>query len=551
MATEQTLCEPCEKRSASNLAVKFCTDCDVPLCSFCIGLHTSLKVLSTHHLVSIDISQNSGFNLNKYCEYHADLPYDTFCISHDRLCCRKCIVEEHRSCPKILPLLDAATGIRESVLFEEFSSDLQSVEDTCMSFLNRRRENRSNLTEQKDAMMKDIDNYYAVLVQHLDEIKEAMKSKVDSVFELAIENEDKVIERFRQENTAIKDMKNQLTFLVKQGSESQLFTLMNNLKVTMAEKITFFEKFLSSYESIIVKFERNSSLLSNMSCIGQVSVNTSPQTIEDLQLRFKSAQQNITKRTHAPDFVFDRNIQIEKPRPLWISSIGVRSNGELVSCNFSATSVIILTENGEHVDFIEVGSNPWGLFINIRTDQAFVTLPNEGRVQIINLTTRKPIKSFKCQPEPHGISLVDDVIVIGGRGEYCTYNESGTFMRTIKMGRSLLYSISKFPSGNIICCESNASSVHIVTLSGTVLFSGGVANIKNPLDVTEEDNGRVYIVDWNQNKLVCIDEKGSGKEVRLPNETLNEPWSVTFNLYHSKMYIYEHKTKQIAVFTLK
>lgn len=45
------ICGSCTRMDKTASAVKYCTDCEDPLCVDCVNSHKAVKVLALHHLI--------------------------------------------------------------------------------------------------------------------------------------------------------------------------------------------------------------------------------------------------------------------------------------------------------------------------------------------------------------------------------------------------------------------------------------------------------------------------------------------------------------------
>ncbi|CAC5377169.1 unnamed protein product [Mytilus coruscus] len=136
------MCGPCTRMDKSASAVKFCTDCEDPLCADCVTIHKAIKALTLHHLIDEEVQAGKAFNIRRTCSDHPDMSLEFYCSNHESLCCRTCSVNTHRTCDKILPIDVSARGIKTSVMLNDVTTDLKALLKTSEQLEEERAKTR-------------------------------------------------------------------------------------------------------------------------------------------------------------------------------------------------------------------------------------------------------------------------------------------------------------------------------------------------------------------------------------------------------------------------
>ncbi|CAG2224333.1 unnamed protein product [Mytilus edulis] len=153
MATSQK-CGPCYRVDKLASAVKFCTDCEDPLCADCAIMHKAIKSLALHHLTDEDVQTDKAFSIRRNCSDHPDMGLEFYCSNHEKLCCRTCSVNTHRTCGNILPIDVAARGIKTSVLLNDVTADLKGLLKTAGQLVEDRAKTWKTLEKIKRPLYK-------------------------------------------------------------------------------------------------------------------------------------------------------------------------------------------------------------------------------------------------------------------------------------------------------------------------------------------------------------------------------------------------------------
>ena len=279
MASSSQLCEPCFRATKSSVAVKYCSDCEEPLCTDCFSVHGTFKAFISHHVIDAQVSADTSFELDKFCSDHKDMVLDFYCSDHDDICCKSCIADEHRACGKIKPLDVAAKGVKSATMFEDFASEVGYCIDTASKVKEQKQNSKVTWNSSTDKVMiqvkRGVEIFRSRILNRIDEIEEKLMLDVNvanSKIAAETEEEMKAVENYISD---IQDISDKFDFVTKDGSEKQIFRLIKTLETGLSRKSEDLEKLISSLSFPQLLF-KESNLLAKMDSIGSVIIETSP-----------------------------------------------------------------------------------------------------------------------------------------------------------------------------------------------------------------------------------------------------------------------------------
>ena len=551
MASSSQLCEPCSRATKSSMAVKYCSDCDESLCSDCFSVHGTFKAFISHHVIDAQVSADISFELNKFCSDHKDMVLDFYCSDHDDICCKSCIADEHRICGKIKPLDVAAKGVKSTTIFEDFSSEVKYLIDTASKVREEKQKSKVTWDSSTDSVKRGVEIFRSRILKRIDDMEEKLMLEVNAASSKIVaetQEEMKAVEKYMSD---IQDISHKFDFITKHGSEKQIFRLIKTLETGLSQKSEDLEKLISSLTFSQLAF-KESNVLSMMETIGYVTIETSP---SDMNYQPPKALQAQTKnRAIKPaiqnKFEFDSRIPFKCKRAAPIIGIGVTRDDHLLLCNWRSTNVMVLSNDGKHLNDIDLEGEPWRIVVVPDKEEAIFTLPDENFIQIINTSTMRAEQKIKVPVKCYGITLIDNDIVLGNRGEIYIINREGERLNTIKVGKGYMFSLYCGKDKTLYCCDTNNDTLYGIKQDGTILFSFSSGDFRGPIGVSAAANGNLYVTAYESNNVHCFTPDGKHKGIMLKNEDgLNTPYVIAFSKKYSKVFIVNHMEKSVLRFS--
>ncbi|CAC5377884.1 unnamed protein product [Mytilus coruscus] len=288
MASSQ-MCGPCSRVDKLASAVQFCTDCEDRLCADCVTMHKAIKALALHHLINKDVQADKAFSIRRTCSDHPDMGLEFYCSNHESLCCRTCSVNTHRTCDKILPIDVAARGIKSSVMSNDVTADLKALLKTAEQLEENRTKNKENIRKAKVTTLQKIAKIKRELMQELNELEKKLMIEVDVTEKKLTKKAESDLSDIKIRHKVIIDISEQLEFLTKHGSESQILMLLNTIRVDISKQENDFQNLVLSYECIDVTFKA-SGIKSALKSLGSVEIKSVPCSIAHKPSKHTQAQ---------------------------------------------------------------------------------------------------------------------------------------------------------------------------------------------------------------------------------------------------------------------
>ena len=537
------LCDPCNKTSKSSFAVKYCSDCEEFLCSDCLIYHGKLKSSVSHHVVDVNVTDDQSFVVNKECPTHKDMTLDFFCSDHDSICCKSCTASmRHRTCENIKPVEVGAKGVVHSSMYEEFATDMVSLNNTATQLTDEWEKSKVAWGTSKDDVKRSVEKFKAKIRTRINEVEEKIMHEIDivqPVGKLDKLNMDKQVEE-------IQDVLKQFNFVTKHGSEGQIFRLINTLKTNIPLMLNDMAILISSQTSSRLVFEE-SNIISMIESLGSITVKTSPFEVKFNPHKIQQAQEMVQKIPSK--FHFESEIPISNDGDVMITGIGVIDDDRLLLCDHIVSQLCLLSLEQQNLTRIDLSGNPWGIIVKEEEDEALVTLPYKKYIQVVDTTTMTLAQKIKCPGDCRGITLIDKDIALGRPGKVSIINKEGKHLISITLDCSILTSLYYVKERILFCCDPDNHKLHCVNVDGAVVFSYSSDVLRCPTDVAVDVQGNMYAIGQESNNLHRISPNGKSMGIMLSkSDGLSRPCSITFNKKYSKLYICNFGYQQLLTF---
>ncbi|CAC5377167.1 unnamed protein product [Mytilus coruscus] len=551
--TSSQMCGPCSRVDKLASAVKFCTDCEDPLCADCVTMHKAIKALALHHLIDEELQTDKAFNIRRTCSDHPDMGLEFYCSNHESLCCRTCSVNTHRTCGKILPIDVAARGIKSSVMLNDVTEDLNVLLKTAEQLREDRAKNKKNIGKAKVTTLQEIAKFKREVIQELDELENKLMTEFDVTEKRLTKKAESDLSDIEIRQKAIAAMSKQLKCLTTYGTDSQILMLLNTIRVDISKQVDDFQNFIPSYDCSDINFKA-SEIKTTLTSLGSLEITSVPCSISHQPSKNAQAQVPPEYDKMPAKFKFENKFDVPY-RNGRIGSIVVLNDNRLLLCfNGDQSSALSLwSETGDHIHDCNLAAPARGIAIIPGTNEAVVTLPTMTSIQFVNLTNMAPCKVIKVPGISYGVTVTKEKnIVLGGEGKVYFLNITGSHMKTFHVGRKKLFSLKVNKMNVIYCCESDNNALHCIDINGAVIFSFSSSGFRRPVDIALDGKENLYVTNWFTNKLTRLSPEGKLLDILLmKKDGLNDPYAVAFNKNYTKLYIAngrQTKNKEVLIF---
>ncbi|CAC5377880.1 unnamed protein product [Mytilus coruscus] len=510
MASSQ-ICGPCSRMDKLVTAVKFCTDCEDPLCTDCVHTHKANKALASHHLIKKDVQTDKAFIIKSTCNDHPEMGLEFYCSNHESLCCRTCSVNTHRTCGKMLTIDVAARGIKTSVMLNDAKADLKDLLKTAEQLEEERAKNMDGIGKSEATTLQKIAKFKRELTLELDRLYKELVTNVDVAKNNLTKKAESDLSDIEIRRKAIVDISEQLEFLTKHGSESQILMLLNTIRVAIAKQENDFQNLIPSYACSDITFIE-SGIKSALNSLGSVGIKSVPCSIA--YTPHKHTQAQIPPEYDRMPTKFKIKNEFQVPYPDGRISCIVTNDNRLLLCFLGdkCRALSIWSGTGDHIQDCALADYAWGIAIIPGTNEAVVTLPLIKSVQFLNITSLVPGKVVKVSDRCQGVAVIKNIIILGGIGKVYICSMEGSLLKTFDVGHGCLHSLKANKTDMIYCCEAK--------------------------DMVLDGKENLYVTTWGTNKLHRLSPAGKLLDIVLKKEDgLNEPYAVAFNKNYTKLYI--------------
>ncbi|CAG2239861.1 TRIM56 [Mytilus edulis] len=156
----EKLCDTCEQKNVSQLAVSFCTVCEETYCEPCESNHKLYKISRNHKIMPIQkidefTASSTNFGLVS-CEEHPDKNIEIFCKDHSKPCCTVCATVHHRKCEQVVTVDKATSGVKQSTKARELMVKLIETSDKLGKGIINHKDNMKTFDEGIEVALTDI-----------------------------------------------------------------------------------------------------------------------------------------------------------------------------------------------------------------------------------------------------------------------------------------------------------------------------------------------------------------------------------------------------------
>ncbi|CAG2206096.1 unnamed protein product [Mytilus edulis] len=537
MASSQ-MCGPCTRMDKSAAAVKFCTDCEDPLCADCVTIHKAIKALALHHLIDEKVQVDKAFNIKRICSDHPDMSLEFYCSNHESLCCRTCSVNTHRTCGKILPIDVAARGIKTSVMLNDVTADLKALLKTAELLREDRVQNKENIGKAKATTLQKIAEFKLKLIQELNALEKKLMTEIDVTEKKVTKTAESELSDIEIRHKVIVDISEQLEFLTKHGSESQILMLLNTIRVDIAKQENEFQNLIPAYECIDFNFKA-SGIKSALNSLGSLEIKAVPCSIAHKPSKHTQAQIPPDYDKMPTKFKLKNEFKVPYSNGR-ISSMVVTNDNRLLLCysGDQRKSLSIWSETGDHIQDCVLAGTAWGITFIPGTNEAVVTLPSLHSIQFVNIASMVPGKVMKVPDKFYGVTVIKEMLVMGGMGKVYFFSMTLNLIKTFNIGIDYLNSLKTNKMGMIYCCQTANDTLHGIDIKGTVIFSYKSPDFNGPVDMALDGKENLYVTTLRSNTLHRLSSDGKLHDILLKAEDgLRQPFAVAFNKNYTKLYI--------------
>ncbi|XP_052065727.1 uncharacterized protein LOC127705448 [Mytilus californianus] len=551
------LCGPCQYEDNIKGAKKWCTDCEDGYCEDCEKVHRSTKMSRNHTLISIaDYQKIKDVSVKQNCEDHGKR-FDLYCSTHDKALYISC-VNQHKSCPDVSPLEEAARDAKQSTAFAD-------VEDTIKGAL----ENIEICIKDQESTRKQVENQEQMIRKNIKEIREKINKQLN-VLEQKLINDlsvksakcksslEKTLNQLNVSDKKLIQLKEETQKMKKFASDVQVFLGTREVNIIVAKETETITRTINAALHFKIEAELDlniSSLLNRDNEMGKIFLQEIPTGLQFKDAKIDQAQKQVSVSLERGF----RDLRLQLKQKLKIlrkkNEISINVTGCLTLPNGHVliavrrsfdehynSYLIEYNKEGNHINDIRLSKHPFDL-TSIDSDRIAITYGNVSPliktfyrwfklplyVEIKNITHDSSIK-IQLNNSCWGISHQDGrLYVIVEEEGILVADVSGNILNTLRINTCNVKYTST--SKDIICYSDDVhNSVHCCNMEGKEIWVFQQNSNFRPAGLSVGHNNDIFVVGCASNNITLIHHNGTESKILLTAaDGLNEPKTLHYD----------------------
>jgi hypothetical protein len=499
----------------------------------------------SHHL--IDISKKpTETQMTAYLK-HDELPFEYFCVDHDVICCKECLVESYRTCAKAMSIEITSKGAKRSQYFIDSLQLLEQVLETVNEYTKDRREHIESMDDEIKQVKEKIINAKQGWISYLKSLEKTLLENVQGQKDKFVSNVQKEIFETKQIEENITKLKDTFEFVEKHESDKQAFLLAQTLKADLSdieEKIaTLTEK--AKYSTF--EFEATEPC-DTMKSIGSINLVENPCEITFVPVKKHQSQMPVVGRHQMSSFIHDCDIDIIcRHGDVTIGGLTVIDTNMIVLCDRINSRLLVVSDNNQYQ--YKTKYKPCDITTIPGTNMVVVSSRNSDYIQFIDIFRKKVYNEMQITGTQYGgVAASNTNLLVSGKGSVYVLDHQGNLVRKIKAKPAdrTPWCITICSSGNL--CYSVVNSLYCIKPDGEEVFTYNSPDLRNAWDVTTDNRGNAYIVGCYSNNIHRLRPDGTFIDITLKKED-NIKYSLTC-YFNRKLYVVNNSSGVISVFNV-
>ncbi|CAC5398297.1 unnamed protein product [Mytilus coruscus] len=479
---KKDLCSPCEFKSKTEIATKWCIECKEPLCVSCNENHSAHRSSRNHHVISIEgnkMLESLQIPLNEYCEVH-DQEKDLFCTSHSEVICLTCTQTTHGKCEPAVRLSDVTKSAKTSTFVSMIDTKIVDVVDELRDIIRDRENNKVEIEKQKTEILDTVKNYRKCINDKLDQVENIITEDLNEKCESSNLEIDNNVKFLNDHLNKFDEIRKKMDILKEYASDTQTFIGTRALEKTLHYNESMLTSFLELIQNINIDIEKNR---------GQYPIDHRLKLSKALEI--KIPQESFFKST--------------------ILSCIILPNKQMIFVDSHARNkrLIVLNEDGTHDRNINLTSKPFDIAV-IDNNKIALSFPwnTHKRIGIINMTNNKSEPDIFFKNKCYGISYDKDRLFVVVKTEGILIMDlSGKLSACLPIeGIGIFYVHVK--NDRLYCSDECNDTVQCYDMQGCSIWTFKDSNLGSPRSISSDDKF-ILIAGCKTNNVVSLYLNGS------------------------------------------
>ncbi|XP_021380208.1 tripartite motif-containing protein 45-like [Mizuhopecten yessoensis] len=547
--TEPHYCVPCQRREGTKIPAQFwcktnesffCESCKVDLHD---NIHVGCDIVDMTAFENLQLRQNTSY---KRCDNHKK-KISFYCEDHKSLGCSKCIIVDHRNCDNVSTTEDYCEKLNSSSQLEERKTFLQQGADDMESMIKDFYLRQQNIADDKDAVLKSIDDLQERMVKRIREMKKEITDDVITAYKQERENLKVSTQKCERLQVAIQNTLASSTTALQRNDHMDTIRLYQKGEAELEACKDLVKEMQMSLSTVSIKHEIDSDVTSLY--FGKIVVQKQRRHCPGVAALGKPLSQCKVKEI--------RKVNIKCPSDqLDCISRGVVyfPDGRIVVGDINNKRIKLINDAGDVVDELKFDGYPWDLCMVDNTTVA-AAIESAGGIQVVTVTPSKLTLSsvLNKTKKYYGITYRDDEFIVTTGSEVCSVKRDGT-TKTLYRYTGYVYALSHdSKDGQLFIAHYTAStgSTVIGRLSTdnkyTDVLKVGVVKYACGVDVDME--GNVYVCGFISNNVVQMSGDGTNvRELLRAADGITQPLAIS--VCGDKLVVTYKSSQSIQVFQL-
>ena len=241
-------CESCSREGLSrqNKAENWCQTCKIAFCQSCINAHNVIKACREHVVISLeDMRSNpmqSILSTRKEipCSYHRDKMIEFYCVDCHAAICSSCVAVQHRRCEMVETVSDAVQKLKPET--EHVYKDLQRQREVLSEWSGDHTKELSELADNKDLLIAELADVRTKINELLLNLENKLIGQLEDKHKLTVEEVNNRLKDVDEMKKNVQNTNNLLQNLMKFGSDSEILSLFDTIKVQVDDMRSAIQK---------------------------------------------------------------------------------------------------------------------------------------------------------------------------------------------------------------------------------------------------------------------------------------------------------------------
>ncbi|XP_063402375.1 uncharacterized protein LOC134686631 [Mytilus trossulus] len=524
-----TVCEACEFRGVKEEALVWCHDCEEAFCSKCAEHHGSARKTREHMAIPmVNYKQLPPIirQFSSNCEQH-NAPFQNYCITHEQLCCRKCIDPLHSRCTSLPAIDDFLKNTKRSFLTEQLSEGFKDIHSFCEYMVKEKTQNLRQLHLESN----QIENRIKQIRKQLNDQLDTLEAKRKTAFSTHKTDINKVIEQLAKHQQCAKEFNDSLPFMTENASNMQVF---------LASKK--FEQDLQKAEESVTSLQTRGALNNIAFCLDDIMVKKIDKS--DIKLGSFSVKTLPASKTYVKRKAKEIQMFMVTQKPT-INSAKLTLQRKLSLPEGMSVTGCLLLPGGDIIitgDFYVVFLNPNGS-VNIKMqlrmaydvtciDDNRLAVTDDAEITFINRERKEVIKRVRAEGYGFGISHSNgSIIYTTDKSKVKKMDLRTERITTLNVGDPIYQSYVVGTENKIFYSNWQEHTVICYDINGSALWKFKDETVlRNPSGISVDNNCNVFVAGLKSNNIVVLSPNGKlFKQKSLNEDGISNPRAISLD----------------------